>query len=120
MATFTVRDVPPEIAQRIRDQADALEISTEEYIRQLLQVAASQVAAKPAYMLRAYDLNNEGASVHIKRDRDGITGRGATNCSEAQFSAYKTAIDLVKRNKPGDRERAIVILRSMFQEVFDS
>lgn len=120
MATFTVRDVPEGIAATIRQQATSAGLSTEAYVRQLLHSAATQATAKQTYRIRAYDLNNEGASMQLSRDPSGISGMFARDCSPAQIAAYQKAKDLVVRNLIGDRETAIAILRGAFEEVFEA
>lgn len=120
MPTFTIRDLSEATADAIKLQASAAGLPTEAYVRQLLDAQATQTQPKPAYRLRAYDLNNDGASITLVRDRSGLSGQGARDCSQAQHTAYQQARDLVTRNQSGDRERAIGLLRQVFDEVFES
>lgn len=46
-------------------------------------------------------------------------GGGAHSLGQAQHIAYKLAQELVRRNQPGDRERAISELQKVFDEVFE-
>jgi hypothetical protein len=49
---------------------------------------------------------------------NGIGG-GASNFSEEEFEAYKRAEDLIRRNGPGDREKAVAMLQSAFEDVVE-
>lgn len=116
MPTFTIRDLSEATAETIRSQAASQGLSTEAYVRQVLDAQAAQPVVKTAYKLRAY---GDEASAVLGRDRSGINARGAKNCTQEQMDAYKRAADLVGRNQAGDREAAIGVLRSVFEEVFE-
>lgn len=118
MPTFTIRDVSETAAQAIRQRATAAGKSTEAYIREWIEMSAQQPIVKARYTLKA--VGPDAAHGHIRRDVDGVIGRGAANCNEAQFKAYRRAIDLVARNEPGDREAAIAALRAEFEDVFET
>jgi plasmid stability protein len=119
MPTFTVRDVSDSAAQAIRERAAAAGKSTEAYIREWIEQQALAPVVKPRYTVRAYDDGDGAARCHLRREVDGLIGRGAADCSEAQFKAYKAAADLVARNAPGDRERAIGLLAAVFDTVVE-
>lgn len=123
MPTFTIRDVSDAAAQAIRERAAAAGKSTEAYIREWIEQQKEAPIVKERYTLKATGEN--GARAHIRRDllsgdRYGIAGRGLSNASQEQHAAYKTAIDLVQRNAPGDRERAIALLGEQFEDVFET
>jgi plasmid stability protein len=123
MPTFTIRDVSDAAAQAIRERAAAAGKATEAYIREWIEASAQQPIVKARYTLKATGEN--GARAHIRRDwldgeRAGVAGRGLSNASQGQADAYKTAISLVERNAPGDRERALATLGAVFEDVFET
>lgn len=118
MPTFTIRDVSEQAAQAIRERAATAGKSTEAFIREWIEMQAQQPVVKVRYTLKAS--GPDASRAHIRRDFDGIIGRGAGDCSQAQYDAYKRAIDLVGRNEPGDRERAIGLLSQAFDDVFET
>ena len=118
MPTFTIRDVSVAAAQAIKERAAAAGQSTEAYIRVWIEQSAKEPLVKQRYTLKA--IGPDAARCHIRREVDGVVGRGAANCDETQFGAYKHAIELVARNEPGDRERAIGLLQVHFEEVFET
>jgi hypothetical protein len=117
MPTFTIRDVSDAAAQAIRERAAAAGKSTEAYIREWIEMSASQPVIKARYTVKA--IGPDAAHAHVRRDVDGIVGRGASNCSQEQWGAYKRAIDMIGRNESGDRETAIGLLRAQFDDVFE-
>lgn len=117
MSVFTIRDVSEMAAQAIRERAAAASMSTEAFIREWIEQQAQEPIVRPAYGLRAVGPDNAHAT--IKRWRDGISGRGAANLNQRQADAYREALLLVDRNGPGDRERAIGLLRHEFADVFE-
>jgi plasmid stability protein len=118
MPSFTIRDVSDASAQALRERAAAAGKSTEAYIREWIEMQAQQAVIKVRYTLKATD--ESGARAHIRRDFDGVIGRGADNCNQEQYNAYKQAIDLVSRNEAGDREKAIGLLSVQFSDVFET
>lgn len=118
MATFTIRDVSDTAAQAMRERAAAAGKSTEAYIRAWIEMQATQPVIKERYTLKALGL--DGSRCHIRREDDGTIKRGADSCDETQYGAYKRAVELVTRNDPGDRERAIGLLQVHFEDVFET
>lgn len=118
MPAFTIRDVSDAAAQAIRERAAAAGKSTEAYIREWIEMTAQQPVVKLRYTLKA--IGPDAAHAHIRRDVDGVVGRGLSNANQEQHTAYKTAISLIERNGPGDRERAIALLAAQFEDVFET
>jgi hypothetical protein len=92
--------------------------STEAWARRILATAAAAPIVRQRYTLKATGEN--GARAHVRREPDGIIGRGLQNATQAQADAYRQAINLVERNGPGDRERAIALLAAEFEDVFET
>lgn len=117
MASMLVRWPDDAPLAAIQEAARARGLSAEEFARQVLAAAVSAPIVRAAYTLRA--VGPDEAHAHIRRDDGGIIGRGAANMSQAQANAYKMAINLVGRNAPGDRERAVSALQAQFEDVFE-
>lgn len=117
MAVFTVRDVSESAAQALKERAAAAGKSTEAFIREWIERQAQEPVVRQTYGLRA--MGPDAAHITVKRNRDGLSGQGARNLSQQQTEAYRHVLLLVQRNDPGDRERAIGILREHFEEVFE-
>ena len=118
MATLTVRWPDDAPLRSIQDAAAARGQSAEEFARQALAAAAASPVSKARYTLRA--IGPDSAHALIRRETDGIAGRGAANMSQEQADAYRLAIELVGRNGPGDRERAVSTLQAVFTDVFEA
>lgn len=115
MAQKLIRDIPDEIMSAIEVKAAEDGMSTEAWIRAQLINLAKQPTIRKRYSFKAVSEN--GAYVTIKRERDYVQ-RGAKNCSQEQFDAYKRACDYVERNELGDYEAAYKLLLQNFDEVF--
>lgn len=117
MASFTIRDVSETAAQALKERAAAAGMPVEAFIRDWIERQAQEPVVRQSYGIRA--VGPDDAHATVKRHRDGISGRGAANLSQRQMGAYREAILLVERNQPGDRERAIGLLRPEFADVFE-
>ena len=123
MPMSPIRAVYDAAAQAIMDRTAAAGQSTEAYIRRWIEQQREEPIVKERYTLKA--VGPDASRAHIRRDlldgeRYGIVGRGLNNATQAQADAYKQAIDLVGRNAPGDRERAIALLSAEFEDVFET
>lgn len=118
MAQFHVRDIPEEVAEKVDALASASNQSRESWLRELIVNATKQPVIKKEYSIRVYGANGKGL---IRRYGDGSNnvGGGCNNLSQEEFDTYKKAEDYVSRNELGDREKAISILQSVFEEVFE-
>jgi plasmid stability protein len=98
-------------------RAGAEGLSREAWLREKLEALVQGPVVRRRYKLRAY---GEGDTYcQVNREWDIVT-EGAKNCSQEQFAAFKRAAELVRRNEPGDRERAISLLQAVFDEVFEA
>ncbi len=120
MSDLLIRDVPEEIMAALSQKASAAGQDRMSWIRaQLVKLAAEPIITE-RYAIRFYA--DEGpAKGSIRRFSDGVNGvgGGCSDLSEDQFGAYKKAQDLVRRNGLGDREEAIFLLKSHFNNVFE-
>lgn len=117
MAVFTVRDVSEPAAQALKERAAAASTSTEAFIRDWIERQAQEPIVRQSYGVRAVGPGE--AHAIIKRSPDGLSGQGAASMSQEQADAYRQAKLLIERNNPGDRERAIGLLRERFADVFE-
>lgn len=116
MPDILIRNVSEEVAAGIQKAATASDQSQQQYLLSLLERLAEQ-PVKLAYGLKAF--GPDGATMTVSRWREGLSGQGGKNLSQAQADAYKRVVLLVERNEPGDRESAIGLLRSVFEDVFE-
>jgi len=117
MPDILIRNVSEATAAAIQTHAAAAGQSQQQYLQALLEGLTQQPIVRQRYTVKA--VGPESARCHIRRDHAGIIGRGATDCGQSQFAAYKRAIDLIERNAPGDREQAIGLLHEQFEDVFE-
>lgn len=112
-----VRNLPDGTIALIKERAASAGQSQEEWLRQQIATALATPTVRVVYGLKA--IGPDGARATIKRGYEGLIGQGAENMSPAQSDAYRDAKLLVERNAPGDRERAIGLLSSVFEDVFE-
>jgi hypothetical protein len=117
MPDILIRDVSEAAAAAIRTRAAAAGQNQQQYLTSLIEELVDQPVVKASYKLRA--IGPGEAHAVIGRWRDGLNARGAANMSQEQADAYKRTILLVERNGPGDREAAIGLLKSAFEDVFE-
>jgi len=120
MVDILIRDVPEDAARALSEHAQASGKDRMAYIRDLLIQFASEPIVKERYAIRFYD-DDTPAHGLIRRmcgDGNGIGG-GPDRLTPAQMHAYEQARDLVLRNRPGDREKVIWLLKSHFDNVFE-
>ena len=120
MSDLLIRDVPEEIMAALSQKASAAGQDRMPWIRtQLVKLAAEPIITE-RYAIRFY-ADDAPAKGSIRRFSDGVNGvgGGCSDLSEDQFGAYKKAQDLVRRNSLGDREEAIFLLKSHFNNVFE-
>lgn len=118
MAQKLIRDIPDAIMAALEQKASAAGTNSENYIRQLLIRDASEPIVKVRYGIRFLN-ENDAARGTIKRyeDHPNGVGGGCSGLSQEQITAYETAKELVRRNQPGDRERAFSLLNQHFDIV---
>jgi plasmid stability protein len=116
MADISIRNVPDAIYAALKERASLEGKGLETWLREQLTVFVSKPVIKRHYKLRA--TSEEGALAAIIR-RDEQTVLKTAHCSPQQQQIGEQALDWVKRNEPGDREQAIGLRRSAFEEVFE-
>ena len=120
MSDLLIRDVPEEIMVALSQKARAVGKDRLSFVRDLLIKVPAEPIITERYAIRFYA--DEGpAKGSIRRFSGGVNGvgGGCSDLSEDQFGAYKKAQDLVRRNSLGDREEAIFLLKSHFNNVFE-
>lgn len=119
MAQKVIRNIPDEVMSALEQKAQAAGVSSEEWIRSLLVREASEPMVRERYAYRVYA--KSGARGKITRHSDHPNGTSATyeNFGEEEASVMRRAADLMRRNDPGDREKAVALLQSVFEEVME-
>ena len=120
MPDILIRDVPEEVMAALSQKASAAGKDRMSFIRDLLIKLAAEPIITERYAIRFY-ADDGPAKGSIRRFSDGLNGvgGGCSDLSQEQFDAYKKAQDLVRRNSLGDREEAIFLLKSHFNNVFE-
>ncbi len=122
MATLTIRGLSDETLQALTQQAANANTNRESWVRELLDQFAQLPVVRESYELRFYqkDILHETVG-RLVRDANGDTrDSNVVNPTLAQLEAYRKARDLVRRNLPGDREKAIAYLSREFDTVFEA
>ena len=117
MADISIRNVPDSIYMALKEQASLEGKGLETWLRDHLIVLVSKPVIKHHYKLRA--TSDDGAIAAIIRRDDQNVHLTTAHCSTHQQHICEQAVVYVKRNGPGDREQAIALLRSAFEEVFE-
>jgi hypothetical protein len=113
-----VRNVSDEVASALQAHAQAAGLERQAYILQEWGKLASQPLIKERYAYRVYGKEGKGIIRRMSNDAGGIGG-GCSEFSEEEFKAYQRAQDLIRRNGPGDREKAVAMLQSVFEDVME-
>lgn len=118
MAQFHIRDFPDELVPKVQALADAAGQSREGWLRDLVVNATKQPVVQKRYTIKVYGASGGKGSLRRYDDGPNNVGGGCNNFSDEEFDAYERAKDLVSRNSPGDREKAIGVLQRVFEDVF--
>jgi hypothetical protein len=122
MAQFHIRDFPDNLVEGVDEMARAAGKSRETWLRDLVISATAEPLIKKRYGYRFYDTKSLGHGIIRRLGGEpciisNADGEGSMN--SAQMNAYKQATLLIQRNLPGDREEAIHLLKSQFDNVFE-
>jgi hypothetical protein len=121
MPDILIRDVPPEVADSLAERARAAGMDRQEWLRQHFTQLIQLPIVKVSYTLRFFGPQVEVYG-YIKRSPDGKIGlqlRPVTLLTNQQRLAFRQAGESVRRNDPGDRERAFKVLSGAFEEVYE-
>jgi hypothetical protein len=121
MPDILVRDVPSEVAEALTERARAAGMDRQEWLRQHFAQLVEQPMVKVSYTFRFFGPQEE-VHGYISRFPSGHSGgelRPHTPLTEAQQSAFRRANEYVRRNEPGDRERAFKLLSDAFEEAYE-
>lgn len=121
MPDILVRDVPSEVADALTERARAAGMDRQEWLRQHFTQLVQLPIVKISYTLRFFGPQDEVYG-YIKRSADGKVGlqlRPATLLTNEQRLAFRQAGESVRRNNPGDREKAFKVLSGAFDEVYE-
>ncbi len=142
MPTLVIRDVPERVVQALDVRASLAGQSREAWVRDYLAQVAHQPEVKEAYRLqvsRRIKVANGGGLVimgpqdqegYIVHETSGYIERDPTvqdgaryfiyNPMPDELEAFKQAVEYVRHNAPGDRERAITTLGRTFDVVIET
>ena len=121
MPDLLVRDVPTEVADALTERAHAAGMDRQEWLRQHFAQLVQLPIVKVSYTLRFFGPQDEVYG-YIKRSPDGKIGfqlHPVALLTNEQRSAFRQAGESVRRNDPGDREKAFKALSAAFEEVYE-
>ncbi len=121
MPDILVRDVPSEVADALSERARAAGMDRQEWLRHHFAQLVQLPVVKASYTFRFFGPQGEVYG-YIKRSPDGKIGfqlRPVTLLTNEQRLAFRQAGESVRRNDPGDREKAFKVLSGAFEEVYE-
>jgi len=107
-----IRRVPKSVLEALSTKAGGVDQDRMEFVRKML-ISASGVPERYAY--RIYGQVGKGA---IRRFTDHVNGTSSpfANFNQDEADAVNRAEDFIRRNAPGDKEKAYQLLVSQFGE----
>jgi len=119
MSDLLIRDVSEATLAALSEKAKFDGMDRQTWVRAQLDRIAASPAVKECYAYRVYSMS--GSRGTIKRHSNHPNGTSATfaNFSQEEADIIHKAEDLIRRNGPGDREKAVALLQGMFEEVME-
>ena len=121
MPDILVRDVLPEVADALTERARAAGMDRQEWLRLQFAQLVQLPMVKTSYTLRFFGPQEEVYG-SLRRSPDGKISfrlQPVQTLSPEQRLAFRQAGEAVRRNDPGDREKALRILGGAFEDVFE-
>jgi hypothetical protein len=114
-------ELPDETADALSEKARGIGKDRKNYIQDLLLSIATTPVIRERYALHFSTTDNSGAQGQIRRFDNDLNGTHLSSISlnSEQVSIVEQAKNLVRRNAPGDREEAIHVLKTHFNNVFE-
>jgi hypothetical protein len=120
MPNLNVTDLPEETMAGLTANAYAAGYADRlSYVRELLKKDAQSPVVNERYAYRFYGPGEAKGTIRRLSDHVNGIGGGWDNCSMLQIQAVQRAKDLMRRNGPGEREKAVAMLQSVFDEVVE-
>ncbi len=120
MPDMSIRGISEEEYAALKQHAQAAGKSLETWARDLLLASANKPVVKERYAYRFYTKAGGGHGKITRRDnRPGGTGSVYTGLSREEADAVRRIEDIIRRNDPGDRERAVAMLMERFEDVVE-
>jgi|SRR4029077_6394241 len=119
MPDMSIRGISQEDYDALKNLAAAAGKSLETWARDTLRSFLYAPVIKERYAYRVYSEN--GGRGKITRRSDDVNGTSETfaNFGQEEADALRRAADLIRRNEVGDREKAVVLLQQVFEEVME-
>lgn len=121
MPDMLVRDVPPEVADALTERARAAGMDRQEWLRQHFAQLVQLPIVKISYTFRFFGPQDEvyGSIKRSPAGKIGLQLRPVALLTPEQRFAFRQAGEGVRRNDPGDREKAFKALSAAFEEVYE-
>jgi hypothetical protein len=113
-----IRDIPDDVMAAIEQKALAADTNSEEWIQRLLIRVSTEPVQRECYAYRFYGPGETRGTVSRLSNLDGMAVN-CKHCTEVQLRAVERAVDLMRRNEPGDQLKAYDLLKANFEEVFE-
>ena len=117
MPTIVIRDVPASVISSLEARAAAAGMSREAWLRTELEHLSLSPRVMPTYTIWAQGPGEAFAVIRRLEDSPEGVIPSSVALTDLQEQAWVAAAHLVRRNRPGDRERAIGLLVPAFAEV---
>ena len=118
MTNILIRDIPENVASALTEKAQAVGKDRMAYIRDLLIKDAAEPVIKERYAYRF--VSDTGlASGIIRRFGNKVEDVGVTGVTVEGLQVIEQVKGLMRRNKPGDREEALYLLKHYFNNVVE-
>ena len=121
MPDILIRDVPSEVADALTERARVAGMDRQEWLRQHFAQLVQLPIVKVSYTFRYFGPQDEVYG-YIKRSPSGKIGlklRPVALLTNEQRLVFRQAGECVRRNDPGDREKAFKALSGAFEEVYE-
>lgn len=107
-----IRDMPVDALDALTTKARAVDMDRMDFVRKMLVKAS---ALPETYAYRVIGQVGRGT---IRRYSSHINGTGSTfaNFNQDEADAMQRAENFIRRNAPGDREKAVALLMAQFGE----
>ncbi|MCG8351684.1 MAG: hypothetical protein MI924_28280 [Chloroflexales bacterium] len=119
MPDLTIRNLPQATIDALSAHAERAGTSREAWLRQELARLVEQPVTPRLYALKALGPDLACAIIRRHNNLPSIADVTGGHWTASQRNVVQEAAELVVRNQPGDRERAIAMLLSVFEQVFE-
>lgn len=119
MPDMSIRGFSQEDYAALKGQASVAGKGLETWAREILLATLKAPVVKERYAYRVFSKNGGYGKITRQSDAPNETSDTCRGFSEEEAKVLSRAADLMRRNEPGDREKAVALLQSAFEEVME-